>query len=385
MRLAGNRHRTRSPSQNGAQLTRLGSAASGRQQECPAGSPWPHMALPTAVTEDSSNCPGAALRGSFIHATPHDDSFSYTGACSWKESISCQALMNANNLPSATIEMQGVRRVCARVVGMTESIDRAGLAADLRAVGLTEGRCVLVHASLRRIGPVAGGPVTVLAALRDVLGDAGTVVVPTQTGGNSNTSPAFRARTAGLNPQEATEVEASIAPFHPEHSPSQGMGALAEHVRLHPGALRSRHPQTSFAALGPDAAMVVGVHDLECHLGERSPLGALDAADALVLLLGVGYAACTAFHLAEYRLVGPPAWRPYRCYVLDDAGRRVRRDFQGLDLDDSDFTRIGAAMDALPSVRRGPIGAGTGRLLGLREAVAFAGQWMSGHRSGAPS
>ncbi|SCL19925.1 aminoglycoside 3-N-acetyltransferase [Micromonospora pallida] len=263
---------------------------------------------------------------------------------------------------------------------MTEPIDRAGLAAELRAVGLTEGRSVLVHASLRRMGPVAGGPVTVLAALRDVLGDAGTVVVPAQTAGNSITSPAFRAHTAGLSAREATEVEASIPPFRPEHSPSEGMGALAEHVRRQPGALRSRHPQTSFAALGPDAAELIGVHDLECHLGERSPLGALYAADALVLLLGVGYAACTAFHLAEYRLVRRPAWRPYRCYTLDDAGRRVRRDFQGLDMNDSDFTRIGVALDALPSVRRGPVGAGTGRLFEIRVAVDFAGRWMSDHR-----
>ncbi|WP_405090181.1 AAC(3) family N-acetyltransferase [Micromonospora sp. NBC_01392] len=262
---------------------------------------------------------------------------------------------------------------------MTAPIDRAGLAAALRAVGLTEGRPVLVHASLRRIGPVVGGPATVLAALRDTLGEAGTIVVPAQTAGNSITSPAFRARTAGLSAQEVTAVEATIAPFHPGHSPSEGMGALAEHVRRQPGARRSRHPQTSFAALGPDAATVTGVHDLECHLGERSPLGALYAADALVLLLGVGYEACTAFHLAEYRLARRPPRRPYRCYVLDDAGRRVRRDFHGLALNDADFPRIGAAMDALPAVRRGSVGAGTGRLFGIRAAVDFAGRWMSDH------
>jgi aminoglycoside N3'-acetyltransferase len=53
-----------------------------------------------------------------------------------------------------------------------------------------------------------------------------------------------------------------------------------------------------------------------CHLGERSPLGWLYAADAAILLLGVGYDACTAFHLAEYRR---PSTRPqkYHCFVAD--------------------------------------------------------------------
>ncbi|MDM4719041.1 AAC(3) family N-acetyltransferase [Micromonospora sp. WMMA1363] len=260
------------------------------------------------------------------------------------------------------------------------TVGRDLLAADLRALGLPAGATVLVHASIRRIGPVAGGPATVLAALRDVLGD-GTVVVPTQTAGNSNTSPAFRAATAGLSTAEATGMEARIPPFDPDHSPAEGMGALAEHVRRLPGTVRSRHPQTSFAALGPAAAALTAVHDLECHLGERSPLGALYAADARVLLVGVGYAKCTAFHLAEYRLARPAAVRPYRCYVRDTEGRPVRRDFFALDLDDSDFPRIGAALDDRLWVRRGPVGTGTARLLPVRAAVDFAGGWMSRHRT----
>ncbi len=260
------------------------------------------------------------------------------------------------------------------------SARRADLAADLRALGLPAGAVVLVHASLRRIGPVAGGPATVLAALRAVLGPTGTVVVPTHTAGNSITSPAFRAATAGLTAREAAEAEAAIPPFDPDTSPSQGMGAFAEHVRREPGAVRSRHPHTSFAALGPAAVDLTAVHDLECHLGERSPLGALYAAGGLELLLGVGYRSCTGFHLAEYRLARPAARRPHRCYVRDDAGRRTRRDFLALHLDDSDFPRIGAAADGEPWARRGRVGTGTGRLLPVREAVDFAAGWMLVHR-----
>ncbi|SCF48589.1 aminoglycoside 3-N-acetyltransferase [Micromonospora matsumotoense] len=196
----------------------------------------------------------------------------------------------------------------------------SALAADLRALGLPAGATVLVHCALSRVRPVPGVPATLLAALRDALGDDGTVVVPTQTAGNSVTSPAFRAATVGLTPARAAAVEAAIEPFDPARSPAQGRGAFAEHVRRQADARRSAHPQTSFAALGPTATTLTVRHDLDCHLGDRSPLGALYAADALVLLLGVDWSVCTAFHLAEYRCRRPAPRRAYRCYVRGRAG-----------------------------------------------------------------
>ncbi|MBF9129554.1 AAC(3) family N-acetyltransferase [Plantactinospora sp. S1510] len=259
-------------------------------------------------------------------------------------------------------------------------IGRSGLTAELRALGIPGGATLLVHCAMSRIGPVAGGPATLLAALLDVLGETGTVVVPAQTPGNSVTSRAFLAATAGLTAEQTAAVEARIPPFDPANSPSEGMGALAEHLRQHDGAVRSRHPQASFAALGADAAAVTAVHDLGCHLGERSPLGALYAADALVLLLGVDYFACAALHLAEYRRRRPAPQRAFRAYLLDHQGRRVRRDFRALDLDDTDFPLIGRALDDMSFVRIGRVGGGLCRLIRMRPAVDYAGRWMDEHR-----
>ncbi|MFC6019489.1 aminoglycoside N(3)-acetyltransferase [Plantactinospora solaniradicis] len=261
-----------------------------------------------------------------------------------------------------------------------EVIGRAGLAAGLRALGIPGGATVLVNCAMSRIEPVPGGPATLLAALLDVLGEAGTVVMPTQTPGNSITSRAFLAATAGLSAEQVAAAEARIPPFDPANSPSQGMGALAEHLRQRDDAVRSHHPQVSFAALGADAAAVTAVHDLECHLGERSPLGALYAADALVLLLGVDYSACTALHLAEYRRRRPAPHRAYRAYLLDHQGRRVRRDFRALDLDDGDFPLIGRALDDMSFVRIGRVGGALCRLIRMRPAVDYAGRWMDEHR-----
>ncbi len=96
------------------------------------------------------------------------------------------------------------------------------------------------------------------------------------------------------------------ARLRPALSPRRGASrAIRGTLRTWPGALRSAHPQTSFAAVGARAAEVVEGHAPDCRLGERSPLARLEAMAARVLLLGAGYDTCTSFHLAEYRIPAP--------------------------------------------------------------------------------
>jgi aminoglycoside 3-N-acetyltransferase len=246
-----------------------------------------------------------------------------------------------------------------------------GLVADLRSLGVQPGQDLLVHCSLRSIGLAGGGAEVVLDALREVTGEAATIVVPAYTTGNSGSSPVFRAATEGLSRARIDLYLASMPGFDPASTPSEGVGALAEHVRTRPGAVRSAHPQTSFAALGPRAAECTGGHRLDCHLGDFSPLAWLYQQQAAVLLLGVGYAACSAFHLAEYRLPGERPRRAYHCFVLSD-GERQSREFWDLDLDDSDFPALGRRLDEEPFVRQGRVGAAECRLVPLERAVTFA-------------
>jgi aminoglycoside 3-N-acetyltransferase len=163
------------------------------------------------------------------------------------------------------------------------------------------------------------------------------------------------------------------------------MGAVPEQVRTWPGARRSAHPQTSFAALGPRADEVVAVHDLDCQLGERSPLAALERLDAEILLLGADFGTCTALHLAEYRVPGAAPTVEHGAAVLDADGGRRWVSFRDLDLDEGDFGRIGEEMgwaEVVP-IRVGPVGAATARLLPLAPAVAWAAAWMSANRPAA--
>jgi aminoglycoside 3-N-acetyltransferase len=264
-------------------------------------------------------------------------------------------------------------------------VGRDQLAADLRALGLQPGQDLLIHCSLRRVGHIDGGVATLLDALREVAGPDATLVAPTQTTLNSLTSSVFLAATAGLDAEERAGFIAAMPGFDPARTPSTRMGVFAQYLRTRPSASRSGHPQVSFAAIGPRARACMSVHDLDCHLGDRSPLGWLYAADAAVLLLGVGYSACTAFHLAEYRLPGIPPRRSYRCFTAE-GGMRVEREFTDIDLDDSDFELLGAGLESTigadtPSLlRRGQVGSAACRLVPLRLAVDFARCWLEVHR-----
>jgi aminoglycoside 3-N-acetyltransferase len=256
----------------------------------------------------------------------------------------------------------------------------SSLTADLKNLGVRPGQDLLVHTSMRELGPVEGGADGLLKALQASVGPRGTLIVPTQTPLNSLTSDAFLADTRGFCQAALDRYIQAMPGFDPDVTPSTGMGRFAEHVRTSQGAVRSSHPQSSFAALGARAAESMADHKLTCHLGEQSPLGWLYRADAAILLLGVRYNACTAFHLAEYRLPGEPVYRQYQCFTMV-GGERVPHAFTDIELDHSDFEALGIDFDRAhrprpgceADVRSGRVGATEScRLLPLRKAVDFA-------------
>lgn len=251
---------------------------------------------------------------------------------------------------------------------------RASLAVDLATLGLSTGDTVIVHSSMRAIGWVPGGQVAVVQALLDVLGPEGTLVVPTQTGGNSEPRTWSRPPV----PEEWWQTVRDHMPaFDPAITPSRGIGVVAESVRTWPGAVRSNHPHTSFAAVGARAAALMARHDLESQLGEGSPLRALEEANAQVLLLGVGFDTCTAFHLAEYRIPLPKT--EHSAAVRTDKGREWIT-YTDVDTDSDDFAELGEAYEPTATLHRGQVGGADARLFPLPEAVAFAVNWLRTHR-----
>ena len=251
------------------------------------------------------------------------------------------------------------------------------LRSDLYRLGVREGDTLLVQASLRSVGPVSGGAATLTAALRKALGGSGTLVGYAATPENSDTSRLYLQATAGMDEAELARYRERMPAFDRERTPcSPTLGRLSEEIRRTPGALRSAHPQTSFAALGEGAEAVVEGHRLESHLGEDSPLGQLYKRGASALLIGIPHWLCTAYHLAEYQV----DWRDrrrYGCVVKDAGGARRWLEFDGLDLDDRHFPQLGAAV-------REKVGFGSGRLGDARcflvpvvDAVDAARGWLA--------
>ncbi|MER5633802.1 aminoglycoside N(3)-acetyltransferase [Streptomyces nitrosporeus] len=266
---------------------------------------------------------------------------------------------------------------------VTQRLVKGGpITARLSELGVERGGVLLVHASMRAAGTDAGA---MADALIQAVGADGTLVVPAFTPENSDTSRSYLDRVRGLDEGARAAVRAAMPPFDRAASPAPGMGLLAETVRLLPGALRSAHPQTSFAAVGREAARLTAGHRPDCHLGEDSPLARLYEADAQVLLLGTGFDTCTAFHLAEYRLPDPPR-RRYRC-VVTRQGRRQWWEYEDIELDDGDFAALGHAFEHMDvagagagAVRTGQVAAARCRLFRLRAAVDFATVWLGSHR-----
>ena len=270
------------------------------------------------------------------------------------------------------------------VAGSEQPVSVASLSADLTSLGLRSGDVAFVHTALSALGWVCGGPVTVVESLLAVLGPRGTLVMPTFSGGLSEPS-------LWQHPPVPAEwwpvVRASMPPFDARTTPTGGIGATAELFRTWPGVVRSDHPTSSMAALGPRAEELMAEHPLDDPLGDGSPLGRLYALNARVLLLGVGHGNNTSLHLAERRAFGERQ-------DLTRTGSPVMRDgerlwvtyTEPLALTD-DFEALGAAFEAVSgNVTCGRVGAGVGRLMDQPALVDFGADWLGRHReaSGRP-
>lgn len=252
------------------------------------------------------------------------------------------------------------------------------LTTDLSQV-LHAGDTVLVHTSLRSVGWVCGGAETLVRSLLHAVGGVahGTLVVPTHTAENSD--PAGWC--APPVPESWWQTIRDETPaFDPAVSRTRGVGVVPETVRGWPGMRRSAHPQTSFAAVGAQAAAITDGHALDSMLGDASPLARLEEADAKVLLLGVGWYKCTAFHLAESRLASTP--RKPNSFAAMVGGERQWVTVEDIDAGSDDFEELGTEFEAKTDVvTRCKVGAAECRLFSMRDAVKFAEKWLLEHRS----
>jgi aminoglycoside 3-N-acetyltransferase len=172
---------------------------------------------------------------------------------------------------------------------------RVDLACDFRSLGVAEGDVVMLHASVRSVGEIAGGPDQIHLALRDALGAAGTLMM--YVGCPSYYDDVGR---GVLTAEQEREVLEKHPPFDPQTTRSaRSHGILVEFFRTYPGTIVNDHV-TRFAAVGPHAAHLLAAHPWDFAYGENSPLDRFRKLAGKILLLGSSHDEVTFLHHVEH-------------------------------------------------------------------------------------
>ncbi|MGR3762935.1 aminoglycoside N(3)-acetyltransferase [Rossellomorea sp. NS-SX7] len=262
-------------------------------------------------------------------------------------------------------------------MGKGKLITKNQMIKDLETLGVKSGMTVIVHSSLKSIGRVVGGPVSVILALEETVGRDGNIVMPTQT--EQLCDPAEYE--SGYTDEEMKVIRDNMPTYHPDLTPTCYMGFIPETFRKQDRVYRSAHPHTSFAAWGKDAAYITEHHAMDFALNESSPLGKVYELDGSILLLGAPADSNTSLHLAEYRqdntFAKEKIW-DVKVKQGDGEGWTTYKDINN-ESDDFDKLFIDFERDT-NDVTKGKIGEARSYLIPMRKMVEYAVGWMNENR-----
>lgn len=251
------------------------------------------------------------------------------------------------------------------------------LKSDLKNLGVQERAVIIMHSSLSSIGWTAGGPVSVIKAIMQILTPKGTLVMPTFTGDNTEPSKWQNPPV----PEIWWEIIRRNTPeFHPKITPTRGMGRIAETFRNFPKVFRSAHPISSFAAWGKYAKKITKNHELNSDLGENSPLSHIYDLDGQILLLGVSHESNTSIHLAEYRCDYKDKQYKTNASAIKVKNGRKWVVWNELNHSIDDFEQLGQDFELLIQYKPKKVGLAESRLLSQRKMVDFAVKWIAENR-----
>ncbi len=246
-------------------------------------------------------------------------------------------------------------------------LTKEDLVKHFKMMGIEKGMTIEVHSSLKSFGYVCGGAQAVVDALLEVVSYEGTVLMPMQTGDNSE--PSY-----WQNPPIAHELQKEVRlhmpPYHKKESELRKMGAIANNFRRRDGVVYSNHPTVALAAWGKYAKLLCNRQSLHFGLGEESPLARLYELKGYVLLLGVDYDNCTALHLAEYRSDIRPIILQGAAVELN--GARVWKKYLDIELDSTSFVDIGNKLEQNNLVSILKIGEAQCKFFKMNTAVDYA-------------
>lgn len=246
----------------------------------------------------------------------------------------------------------------------TEALNVDRLAREFARLGVAGGEVLMVHSSLSALGRVEGGALAVVEALRRVLGEAGTLVVPTFTPQIADPHPG-----ADAADQAVARARAAV-PVFTDDTPTP-MGAIATAVLATAGRLRSTHPQASVAALGAAAGDITATQPFAYAVGEHSPFSRMAELCGKILLIGVGHNRSSFLHHAESRLATHRT--KLRRFPFHIEGQRVWVEVPDVgDDNNTHFPTVGTEFAQSGPVIRGTVGEAACQLFAIGPYVDFA-------------
>ncbi len=206
---------------------------------------------------------------------------------------------------------------------------RADLAHDFRRLGVSAGDTVMVHASVRALGPIAGGPDQIHLALKDALTDAGTMMMYASCPegyddvGRGHLTPVEER--AIVDKQPAFDALTARA--------ARDNGALVELFRTYPGSRVNDHV-ARFVVWGREAEYLISRQPWDFAFGRGSALERFAERDGKILLIGCDHDNVTFLHYAEHIVEIPGK----RIAIFDvpvlERGERVWKEMKEFDTSD---------------------------------------------------
>jgi aminoglycoside 3-N-acetyltransferase len=246
--------------------------------------------------------------------------------------------------------------------------------ADFCKIGVAAGQTIMLHASVKAVGPVMGGPNTILQALLDHLTPEGTLLMYA----GWEDIPDYLAEL----PSEAQAVyRAEFPPFDPVTARAvRGYGILVECLRTWPDVQRSLNPEVSMVAVGGRAIWLTRDHPLNYGYGAGSPFAKLVEVQGKVLLIGSPLDNITLLHYAENRArLRQKRVIHYSCPILRD-GIKVWVEIEDFNTSEphADYTFETIARDYLNAGNGtvGRIGQAESYLFDAANLANFAVAWL---------
>lgn len=195
---------------------------------------------------------------------------------------------------------------------------RASLTEDLRRLGLAAGQTVMLHASVRAVGPLIGGPDEIHLAAADAIAPGGSLMM--YVGCPDGFDDVGR---GVLSAEEESAILAHQPAFDFQHTrAARDFGVLAEFFRSFPGTVCSRAVCARMAARGDGASWLLADPPRNYGFGHGSPLEKLCVSGGKVLLLGSRHDEVTLLHYAEH--IAPFEGKRiarYKVPILQDGAR----------------------------------------------------------------